>query len=91
MSSLDSRIGTDGIIHLLWSCHTRFDNRSLACIQNLLNVVNADEDIAEFISKIPPYDYNMARFTDFIRHYLGEKMVENDRYKTAMGYKEKVE
>ena len=33
----------------------------------------------------------MARFTDFIRPYLLEKMADNEKYKTATGYKEKQE
>ena len=54
-----------------------------------MTMVVADEGIAEYISRLPPYDYNMARFTDFIRPYLLEKMADNEKYKTATGYKEK--
>ena len=54
-----------------------------------MSLVIADEDIAEYVSKLPSYDYSMARFTDFIRPYLLEKMTDNEKYKTATGYKEK--
>lgn len=91
VSNLDSRTSTDGLIQLLWSYHKRFENRALACIQNILNLVVADESIADFMSKLPSYDYNMARFTDFIRPYLIERMTENEKYQAATGYKEKQE
>ena len=65
MSSLDSRTSTDSIIQLLWNYHKRFENRALGCIENLMSLVIADEDIAEYVSKLPSYDYSMARFTDF--------------------------
>ena len=87
VSNLDSRTSNDGLIQLLWSYHKRFENRALACIQNILNLVVADESIADFMSKLPSYDYNMARFTDFIRPYLIERMTENEKYQAATGYK----
>ena len=62
----------------------------MACLELLLTLTGADEDIAEFISKLPAYDYSMARFTDFIRPYIIEKRADNEKYKTAVGYKEKV-
>ena len=43
------------------------------------------------MSKLPSYDYSMARFTDFIRPYLIERMAENEKYQAATGYKEKQE
>lgn len=52
-------------------------------------MVNADEGIAEYVSRLPSYDYNMVRFTDFIRPYLLEKSFDNEKYKSATGYKDK--
>ena len=62
----------------------------MGCLELLLTLANADDDIAEFISKIPSYDYSMARFTDFIRPYVADRRADNEKYKTAIGYKEKV-
>ena len=56
-----------------------------------MNLIIADEVIADYVSRLPPYDYNMVRFTDFIRPYLLEKFADNDKYKSATGYKEKQE
>ena len=89
VSNLDARTSSDGLIQLLWNYHKRFENRALGCISNLMNLVIADEGIAEYVSRLPSYDYNMARFTDFIRPYLLEKSADNEKYKSATGYKEK--
>lgn len=88
-SNLDARASTDGLIHLLWGYHKRFENRALACLQHLLTVAVADELVAYFVSQLPAYDYSMARFTDFIRPYLVERHADNEKYQAATGYQDK--
>jgi ABC-type thiamine transport system substrate-binding protein len=40
LSNQDARTSSDGLIHLLWNYHKRFENRALACVQFILNLVN---------------------------------------------------
>lgn len=91
VSNIDSRKSTDGLIQLIWTSHRRFENKSLACLSRLLNLAIQDQLIGEYLSSLPSYDYSMARFTDFIRPWLHDKIAENQNYKTATGYKEKQE
>ena len=60
-------------------------------MSKVLALANSDKEFAQYLSSLPSYDYNMARFTDFIRPWLIQKMAENQNYKTATGYKEKEE
>lgn len=89
VSSLDARSSTEGLTHLLWNYHKRFENRALACLQHFLAVAVADEAVARYFSQLPAYDYSMARFTDFARPYLAERHAENEKYQAATGYKDK--
>lgn len=89
ISTLDARTSTDGLIHLLWNYHKRFENCALACLTHVLDLANKDETVARYLAQLPAYDYTMARFTDFIRPYLLERHAENEKYPAATGYKDK--
>lgn len=89
VSNLDARSSTDGLVHLLWNYHKRFENCALACLLHFLTLAAADEAVARYLSQLPAYDYTMARFTDFIRPYLLERHADNEKYPAASGYKEK--
>lgn len=89
LSTLDARTSTDGLLHLLWNYHKRFENYALTCLQHFLTLANEDEAVALFFSELPAYDHSMARFTDFIRPYLDERHIENNKYSTSIGFKEK--
>ena len=89
VSGLDARSSTDGLIHVLWNYHKRFEGCALTCLLQFLTLATTDETVARYLAQLPAYDYSMARFTDFIRPYLLERSAENEKYPSTTGYKDK--
>jgi hypothetical protein len=89
LSALDARSSTDGLIHVLWNYHKRFEGCALTCLQQFLTLATTDETVARYLASLPSYDYSMGRFTDFIRPYLLERHADNEKYPTTTGYKDK--
>ena len=52
------------------------DAYTVNCLFSLLNLIAADCNIAEYFSQLPGPTYCLARYTDWIKPYLNEQLVD---------------
>lgn len=52
------------------------DSYTVNCLYSLLNLIACDDNVAEYFSEIPGPTYAFARYTDWIKPYLNEQLVD---------------
>jgi hypothetical protein len=60
----------ESILSLIWRSRQRFENYTLFCIKELLNL---GEDILKYVSNMPSPTYQYARYTDWIIQFVKDK------------------
>ncbi|CDW89068.1 ubiquitin carboxyl-terminal hydrolase family protein [Stylonychia lemnae] len=75
-SYLATQENIDSLLHLLWRYKGRMDSYTVSCLLSLLNIIASDDFVAEYFSNIPGPTYQYARYTDWIKPYLNEQLVD---------------
>lgn len=83
----------EALVAQILKCRGRFEQQCIACLKELLGLMAKDRDVAEFVWKLPPHNYQYARFIDWFRPYLLEQIAEQNRMSAGLGthYKAKAE
>ena len=66
----------ESLLHILWRYQGRMDNITLLCLEYLLDIIEADNFVAEFFSQLPGCTYQYARYTDWIKPYLQNQLAK---------------
>ena len=66
----------DALLHLLWRYKGRMDTYTVSCLFSLVNLIAADEVVAEYFAELPGPTYCLARYTDWIKPYLYEQLAD---------------
>lgn len=66
----------DALLHLLWRYKGRMDAYTVNCLHSLLNLIAQDDKVAAYFSEVPGPTYSYARYTDWIKPYLNEQLVD---------------
>jgi len=75
-SYLATNDNIDSLLHLLWRYKGRMDTYTVSCLLSLLNIIASDDYVAEHFSNIPGPTYQYARYTDWIKPYLNEQLID---------------
>ena len=75
-SYLNTNDNIDSLLHLLWRYKGRMDTFTVNCLLSLMNIITADDDVSEYFSNIPGPTYQYARYTDWIKPYLNEQLID---------------
>ena len=52
------------------------DTYTVSCLYSLVNLLAEDDNIAEYFSELPGPSYCLARYTDWIKPYLYEQLID---------------
>lgn len=73
----------DALIPQILKQRGRFDVQCISRLKELLSLMRKDESIARYVYHLPPCTYQCARFTDWIRPYIDEQLVDPSRASVA--------
>lgn len=81
LEKIDS--SNESILSLLWRSRKRFENYTMFCIKELLQL---GDDIMQYVCHMPSPSYNYARYTDWMCQYVEER--RESKSKDAEMYKD---
>ena len=89
ISGLSAQLGEEPLFSQLLKCKNRNDTFAVYCLQEMLDLMATDNDIARFVYYTHPFTYQYARFPDWIKNYLIAQKQDYEKNNTYQYYKNK--